>query len=51
MENSQAISSKGEHVFESYFLPFKEGTQPTVTDVGAAEGSAASDADLMKQAF
>ena len=51
VENSQAVSSKGEHVTESYFLPFMEGTQPSVTDVGAAEGSAASDADLMKQAF
>jgi hypothetical protein len=51
VENSQAVSSKGEHVSESYFLPFVEGTQPTVTDVGAASGSATSDADLMKQAF
>ena len=51
VENSQAVSSKGEHVSESYFLPFVEGTQPGVTDVGAAAGSATSDSDLMKQAF
>ena len=52
VENSQAVSSKGEHAPESYFLPFMEGTQPTVTDVGAAAGSSStSDADLMKQGF
>ncbi|OGR35737.1 MAG: penicillin-binding protein [Desulfovibrionales bacterium GWA2_65_9] len=52
VENSQAVSSKGERAPESYFLPFVEGTQPTVTDVGAAAGSATtSDSDLMKQAF
>lgn len=50
VENSQAVSSKGEHAPESYFLPFMEGTQPTVTDVGAAAGST-SDSDLMKQGF
>jgi len=51
VENSQAVSSKGEHAPESYFLPFVEGTQPSVTDVGAGAGSSTSDADLMKQAF
>ncbi|MBU1229228.1 MAG: PBP1A family penicillin-binding protein [Proteobacteria bacterium] len=50
VENSQAVSSKGEHAPESYFLPFMEGTQPSVTDVGAAAGST-SDSDLMKQGF
>ncbi len=50
VENSQAVSSKGERAPESYFLPFMEGTQPGVTDVGAAAGSAnTSDSDLMKQ--
>jgi penicillin-binding protein 1A len=53
VENSQAVSSKGDPAPESYFLPFYEGTQPTQTDVGAASAgaAAASDADLMKQGF
>jgi penicillin-binding protein 1A len=52
VENSQAVNSKGAHAPESYFLPFVEGTQPGVTDVGAAAGGGStSDADLMKQAF
>ena len=51
VENSQAIGAKGVPMHESYFLPFLEGTQPTVTDVGAAATSSTSDADLMKQGF
>jgi penicillin-binding protein 1A len=53
VENSQAVGSKGQPAPESYFLPFIEGTQPTVTDVGAASAgaNATSDSDLMKQGF
>ena len=48
VENSQAVNNKGEVQVESYFLPFKDGTQPSQSDVGAGEASS-SDSDLMKQ--